>query len=36
MRHESFAGRNRKITPVLLGFVLLTVFAIMQDTASGL
>ncbi len=27
MRHNSFAGQDRKIIPVLLGFVVLSVFA---------
>jgi hypothetical protein len=36
MHRESFAGQNWKIIPVLLGFVLLTIFAIVQDTDSGL
>ena len=35
MRHNSFAGRDRKMIPVLLGFVLLSVFGIVQDIDSG-
>jgi hypothetical protein len=34
MRRDSFAGRDRKIVPVLLGFVLLGVFAVAQDIGS--
>jgi len=35
MRRNPFTGQNRKIIPVLLGFVLLSVFAVAQDIGSG-
>jgi len=35
MRRNPFTGQNRKIIPVLLGFVLLGVFAIAQDIDCG-
>ncbi len=36
MRPNSFAGRDRKLIPVLLGLVLFGVFAVAQDIDSGL
>ncbi len=35
MRRAFFAGLNRKKIPVLLGFVVLSVFAIAQDLPAG-
>jgi CubicO group peptidase (beta-lactamase class C family) len=35
MRRNPFTGQNRKIIPVLLGFVLLGVFAVAQDLPAG-
>jgi hypothetical protein len=35
MRRNPFTGQNRKIIPVLLGLVLLSLFAIAQDVDSG-
>lgn len=35
MRHNSFPGQDRKIIPVLLGLVLLSVFAAAEDIDSG-
>lgn len=35
MRHNPFAGRNRKIIPVLPGLIFLGVFAAAQDIDLG-
>jgi CubicO group peptidase (beta-lactamase class C family) len=35
MRRNSWAGQNRRITPVLLGFLALSVCAIAQDLPAG-
>lgn len=35
MRRESFAGQDRKIIPVLLGFLVLSVFALAQDLPTA-
>jgi hypothetical protein len=35
MRRDSLAGRDRKIIPVLLGFILFSVSAIAQDLPAG-
>ena len=35
IRSQFFAGQERKMIPLLLGLVLLSVFAIVQDIDSG-